>query len=282
MIDRAEAAGLGIATAGHLALLAALTFGLATTSIPVPKSSPIEVSFVEEVGLESTSPVPSAAEPAPLQAPEAGPPQPAMPAPPEIQPLPRPQPAVRAPAPAPAPAPTPRPVPKAAQPKPSPAPPKPAPKAAQSKSRPAPATAAPKAAASRPTGRLAGLLTGVSDRDSSSRSTAAPAAAAGPAVQASLAAEIRRQIKPHWKSPSGADAEQLRTEVVISLAPDGKVTNIRIVGTTGQTASNRPQVSLHREHAERAVRLASPFRLPAQYYEAWKSLRFNFDKRLSQ
>lgn len=283
-MDRAEATGLGVATAAHAALLVALTYGLATARMPAPKSNPIEVSFVEDVALESTAPTPSAAEPAPLLAPEEGPPEPAMPAPPQVQPVPQPQPAVRAPAPAPAPAPTPRPVPKAAQPKPSPAPPKPAPKAAQPKARPAPApaAAAPKPAAARPTGRLAGLLTGVSDRNSNSRSTAPPAAAAGPAVQASLGAEVRRQLKPHWKAPTGADSEQLRTEVVISLAQDGRVTDIRIAGTSGQTASNRPQVPLHREHAERAVRLASPFRLPAQYYDAWKSLRVTFDKRLSQ
>ena len=54
------------------------------------------------------------------------------------------------------------------------------------------------------------------------------------------------------------------------------------MGTSGQTASNRPQVKLHQEQAVRAVRLASPFRLPAQYYEAWKQLRVTFDKRLSQ
>lgn len=202
-----------------------------------------------------------------------------MPAPPQVQPVPQPQPAVRAPAPAPRPAPK-----AAAPPKPSPAPARPAPRAAQAKPSPAPAkpAGAAKAAATRPTGRLSGLLTGVSDRNTESRSTAPPAAAAGPAVQASLGAEVRRQLKPHWKAPTGADSEQLRTEVVISLAQDGRVTDIRIVGTTGQTASNRPQVPLHREQAERAVRVAAPFRLPAQYYEAWKSLRVTFDKRLSQ
>ncbi|HET9637825.1 MAG TPA: TonB C-terminal domain-containing protein, partial [Allosphingosinicella sp.] len=125
-------------------------------------------------------------------------------------------------------------------------------------------------------------VAGLSDRPNPSQSTAAPAAAAGPAVQASLGAEVRRQLKPHWKAPTGADSEQLRTEVVIALAEDGRVTDIRIAGTSGQTASNRPQVPLHREQAERAVRLASPFRLPAQYYDAWKSLRVTFDKRLSQ
>ncbi len=279
-MDRAEAAGLGVAALGHAALLVALSLGFAATRLPAPKSDPIEVSLVDEVGLESTAPAPSAAEPAPLLAPEEGPPEAAMPAPPQVQPVPQPQPALRAPAPTPVPAP--RPVPKAALPKPAPSPPKPAARTAQPKAAPGKAVPASKPSAARPTGRLSGLLAGVSDRETNSLSEAPRAAAAGPAVQASLGAEVRRQLKPHWKAPTGADSEQLRTEVVISLAPDGRVTDIRIAGTTGQTASNRPQVPLHREQAERAVRLASPFRLPAQYYEAWKSLRVTFDKRLSQ
>lgn len=257
-MDRADATGFGVAALGHAALFAALSAAFATTRLPVPKSDPIEVELVDEVGLESLSPTPSVEAPAPLLAPEEGPPAPAMPAPPEVRSVPRPEPALRTPAPAERPAP----------PKPSPAPPRREPAA--------------KAGVSRPTGRLSGLLTGVSDRNSDSRSVTPPAAAAGPAVQASLGAEVRRQLKPHWKAPTGADAEQLRTEVVISLAENGAVTDIRIAGTTGQTASNRPQVKLHQEQAARAVRLAAPFRLPAQYYEAWKSLRVTFDKRLSQ
>jgi hypothetical protein len=101
-------------------------------------------------------------------------------------------------------------------------------------------------------------------------------------VQASLGAEVRRQLKPHWKAPTGADAELLRTELSISLAASGAVTGLEVVRTTGQTASNRPQVALHQEQAMRAVRLASPFRLPGEYYDAWKQLKVTFDKRLSQ
>jgi outer membrane biosynthesis protein TonB len=262
-MDRAEATGLGVATAGHAALLAALTLGLATTRLPVPRADPIEVSFVEEVGLESTAPVPSAVEPAPLAGPPVAMPQPAMPAPPEIQQVP-------------APRPEPRPQPRAA-------PPTPAPRAQPRPASPRAAAAPPKQSAPRRSASgLSGVVAGLSDRPNSSQSTSPPAAAAGPAVQASLGAEVRRQLKPHWRAPTGADAEQLRTEIVISLTQDGRATDVRIVGTTGQTASNRPQVKLHQEHAERAVRLASPFKLPAQYYEAWKSLRITFDKRLSQ
>ena len=48
-------------------------------------------------------------------------------------------------------------------------------------------------------------------------------------------------------------------------------------------ASNRPQVKLHQEQAVRAARLASPFKLPREYYDAWKLLSpIGFDKRLSQ
>ena len=262
-MDRAEAAALGAATAGHAALLVALSFGFAATRLPPTKTAPIEVSFVDEAGLESTAPSPSPAEPAPLAGPRDLPPEPAMPAPPQMQevPKPEPQPQPRTSAPGPAPAPK-------VQPRPAP------PKAASAPVRPA----TPR----RNAGGLSSVVAGLSDRPNPSQSTAAPAAAAGPAVQASRGAAVRRQLKPHWKAPTGADAEQLRTEVVISLAQDGRVTDIRIAGTTGQTASNRPQVPLHREQAERAVRLAAPFRLPAQYYDSWKSLRVTFDKRLSQ
>jgi hypothetical protein len=105
----------------------------------------------------------------------------------------------------------------------------------------------------------------------------------GAAVKSSLAAEVRRQLKPHWKAPTGADVEQLRTELSIALAPNGTVTNVEVLRTTGQNESNRPQVRLHQEQAVRAVRLASPFQLPAEYYDAWKLLSpIGFDKRLSQ
>jgi hypothetical protein len=107
---------------------------------------------------------------------------------------------------------------------------------------------------------------------------------AGPAVEASLVAEVRRQLKPHWQRavPSGADAEALRTELSLTLGRDGRVTGIDVVRTTGITASNRPQVALHQERAKRAVTLASPFNLPDKYYDAWRQLNVTLDLRLSQ
>ena len=282
-MDRAETAGLGVAAAGHVLLFAALSLGFMAAPDPLKlKPQPIDVQLIDEVGLESGAPAPSLEEPAPKLAEIEGPIVDSAPPPPQPLPDPVPQPQPRA-EPAPPPAPTPKPVKRAPAPKPTPAakaaparPKAPAEKAA-------PAKAAKQKAATRPTGRLSGILDGVSERESQSRATTPRTRTASAAVQSSLRAEVLRQLKPHWKAPTGADAEQLRTELSITLAPNGTVTNIEVLRTTGQTPSNRPQVKLHQEQAIRAARLASPFRLPAEYYDAWKLLSpIGFDKRLSQ
>jgi hypothetical protein len=177
-------------------------------------------------------------------------------------------------------------------PQPKAAPPKAAPKAAAQPKAAAPKAAGqPKAAApsqsaqksgSGPTGRLKGLLNGLSGRESPSQSTSPPAAKAGAAVAASLGAEVRRQLKPHWRAPTGADVELLRTTVRVSLTRSGAIADIGAVTTSGQNASNSAQVKLHQEQAIRAVRLAAPFRLPAEFYDEWKDIAPVFDRRLSQ
>lgn len=280
-MDRAEKAGLGVALAGHVALFGILSVGFLATPNPLDlQRKPIEVTLSDEVGLESQAPVASQEAPAPKLAEEEGPVEPTPPPPtpaPEPQPVPRPQP----PKPAPAPRPTPKPVPKPVQ---RPAPPK------QAAARPQPAP--PKQAAARPqpnpaqrptrpTGRLAGITEGLTDRPSNSRSTTPPAAVAGPAVLSSLASEVRRQLKPHWRSPTGADVELLRTIVEVRLARDGTIIGEpRVVSQTGVNESNRSQAELHKERAIRAVQLAAPFKLPPEFYDAWKVIKPAFDKRL--
>jgi hypothetical protein len=103
-------------------------------------------------------------------------------------------------------------------------------------------------------------------------------------VRSALQAEILRQLRPQWHkvAPSGADVESLRTNLTLSFGRDGGVTHIEVTGTTGVTASNRPQVPLHQERAKKAVTLASPFRLPAEFYDAWKQVTVTLDLRLSQ
>jgi len=71
-MDRAEATGLGVSVAGHVALLAALSLGLATAFNPPPVPDAMEVSFVDNVGLTAAAPTPSIAPAAPARAPEVG------------------------------------------------------------------------------------------------------------------------------------------------------------------------------------------------------------------
>lgn len=281
-MQRADATGLGVAAIGHIVLFGVLSLGIVLAPKPVPPlTQPVDIQIVDEVGLQDTVPNPSSLEPAPSVAPETGPSVEAS--------LPEPTPALL-PKVAPAPAPS-RPAPKLATPAPTP---KPALKVATPAAKPAPkmAPAAPprpklaldlsRPTATPPRGSRLGndFLKGVSDRPTAGTAQT-PRAAAGPAVEASLAREVLRQLKPHWKAPTGADAEKLRTLLSIRLNPDGTVAAVRVIETTGVTDSNRGQVRLHQEAAVKAVRLAAPFVLPTELYDAWKVLEpVGFDKRL--
>lgn len=268
-MQRAEQTGLGVAIAGHVVLFGALSLGLINAPKPVPPpTQTVDIQIVDKVGMTDTAPNPATEEPAASVAPEVGPPVEA----------PLPEPVTRSmPNAAPAPAP-PKPTPKAATPTPKPAP-KSAP-AAPSRPKLALDLARPNAATPRGSRLGSDFLKGVTDRPSTGTSQA-PRAAAGPAVEASLAREVLRQLKPHWKAPTGADAEQLRTSLSIRLNGDGTVAAVRVLETTGVTDSNRGQVRLHQEAAVKAVRLAAPFVLPTELYDAWKVLEpVTFDKRL--
>ena len=282
-MDRAEAAGLGVAVGGHVLLFGILSLGLVVApKIVPPVTQPIDISIVDEVGLADTAPNPSMIEPATSIALEIGPPVEAPPPEPVIRPLPDPAPA------------PPKPTPRVATPTPTPKP-KPAPKVAlATPSRPAPKLAPttpprpwlaldlsrPGPAAPRGSRLGADFRQGLSERPNASTAQT-PRAAAGPAVEASLAREVLRQLKPHWRAPTGADAEQLRTTLSIRLSRDGTVGDVRVLDTVGVTDSNRGQVRLHQEAAVKAVRLAAPFVLPAELYDAWKVLEpVGFDKRL--
>lgn len=294
-MGRSDRIGLGIATAGHVLLIAVLSFGLLQRDVVIPPSPPaIEVSIADAVSLESRTTAPSV--PQQAQAPEEGVVEPdATPPPPapepEATPVPQPRDVAPPPTPTPAPKPTPRPAPPKAEPKPQPRvetpPKKPAPAAT-----PAPAKASPaKTVVAKPTPQRAprlgaDFLKGLDDARPS-RPTTAPAASApmGAIATRALNAEINRQIKPFWRPPSGADADQLVTLLSVHLDRSGAVVGeIEVVDQTGITASNRAQAALHAERAVQSVRRASPFQnLPAEYYDQWKWLKpLKFDARLAQ
>lgn len=296
-IDRREGTAIGVAVIGHIVLFGLLSVGFLSTPNPLKlEPTPIEISLTDEVGLTSEAPQIQTEAPAERLAETPGPVEPDTPPPvpqPDPQPVARPDPTPPRPAPAPEPLrPQPRPVPKAEPKKTPPTPPRAEPKAQPKAAAPQP-KAQPKAAAqskaapstsrsvARPTGRLTGIVDGLTDQPSKGKATTPPATAIGAQVRSALAAEVIRQLRPHWKSPTGADVELLRTQVEIRLNRDGTLAAPpRVVGQTGLTASNRPQADLHEERAIAAVKLAAPFKLPPEYYDAWKLITPTFDRRL--
>jgi len=269
-IDRREGAGLGLAVLGHVILLGVLAFGLIPKHEPEKvEATPIEISLTDEVSLRSEAPVVSKEAPAPRLAEVPAPPEPDTPPPVERT---EPEPVAK-----------PKPTPPKAQPQPAP---KPQPKPPAPKSNPAP-TKAPPNPATKPvqkTGRLDGILKGLTDQPSKGKATTPPAAVAGPMEKSSINAEIRRQLKPHWVPPTGADAALLKTIIVLRLNRDGSLAGEPVVyDQTGETPSNRAQAQLHRERAIKAIKLAAPFKnLPAEYYDYWKRTGPSFDMRLAQ
>ncbi|MEW9855701.1 hypothetical protein [Novosphingobium sp. M1R2S20] len=276
-----------------------------TSTAPQP-SAPAAPSIAPTLGEPQPAQEPAEAEPAPAEPdPAPAPPKPAPPppVPRKAEPAPKPSPrATQRPKPAPkekAKEPAPKAPPKKAPApeapaKKAPAPKAPAPKAPAKKAEAkAPAAKAPAAKAPAKSNAPAGgsrigadFLEGVTGGSSESRAnTSAPAAATiGPAVRSSLASAISRQLKPRWQAPQGPDAEDLVTILSFSLNRDGSLAGApQVVRQLGITDVNRNQAARHAEQAIRAVRLAAPFDLPEEYYDAWKRVsQFRFDKRLSQ
>lgn len=253
-MKQSEAIGLGIAVIGHGALLGVLSFGIASRSELQPPTENIAVILSDEVGLVDMSPTPRA-EAATSMAPEVGDVTPS-----EAEDSPQEQADI---APEPETKPKADPTKMAAATKP------------QAKPKPKPAD---KSDRRRPDQRQRGsrfgknFLDGVTDEESLSRDQSPPGKVAGPAVVSSLQRELLRQLKPHWRPPTGGDDEKLRTKVTVRLDKNGKIIGTPTASTTGITSSNKPQVALHKERAIAAVKLAAPFTFPAEYYDTWKEL----------
>jgi periplasmic protein TonB len=114
--------------------------------------------------------------------------------------------------------------------------------------------------------------------------TRAPAAKFGSTERSALNSAITRQLRPHWQAPSGLDAEKLVSFVSWELNPDGSLNGTPRCRTDPASISdsNKPQAGLHCERAIRAVREAAKarFNLPPEFYSRWKSLEWEFNRRL--
>jgi outer membrane biosynthesis protein TonB len=263
-------------------LFAALSLGLLSApELPKLDSQPVEVTLATEVDLKSAAPAP--AQPQAQPAPPEPTPAPIIAAPPPPQLIEKPQPK-----------PEPKPVAKM-EPKPT----------SKAETKPKPVTKPVKVAkvdpeARRRPGLSNSIVSGLSDTPSQAKPTksskvapptavtAEPAGVSGAAMtgpqKASLNSLIYTQLKPHWRPPSGADAELLITRLSVRLNKDGSLaSDPEVITQDGINDSNRSQAKLHADRAIQAVRRAAPFNLPVQFYDGWKWLKpLNFDGRLSR
>lgn len=266
ILRKEEGFGLVLALAAHAGLVAWLVLRPLTPE-PLPLPETMTVTLSDDVGLTSTSPDPTA-QPSPDTAPRLG----EVPPPPEPVARIEPEPVRKV---------EPLPVPKVAPKQVTRVPPRPAPS-----QRAAPQTPPRVTQPGRTGGSRLGddFLKGVPNAPATGSSALVPASQIGANVKASLASAISRELKPRWVAPQGVEAEKLVTILSWDLNADGSLAGSpRIVWQEGITDANRAQAQRHAEQAIRAVRLAAPFDLPPQYYNAWKRVTaFRFDRRLSQ
>jgi hypothetical protein len=86
---------------------------------------------------------------------------------------------------------------------------------------------------------------------------------------------LRGQIEKCWNPPSGvADAAGLKVSIKISLDQSGNVVGKpEILSGGGDSGIGR----LSAEAGRRAVLKCQPFNLPAEKYDTWSEVIFNFD-----
>jgi hypothetical protein len=254
-MDRAEAGGFGVAVAGHAALLAALSLGFANAVQPPIMNAPIEVSFVDEVGLQSAVTEISTEPPAQSVAPDLGAPEEAAPAQSEAPPEPKPV-VTQAVRPAPA----------------KPAPVKAAPQSNQSG----------KAKEARGSS-LGDVLRGIGSDPSPSKSQRPTGAVMSATAAASIGAAIARQIQPcaNRQVNPGPGANRITTTINLRLGRDGSLTSRpRVLRQSGLDDQNS-------RYAERVADLAiasfvgcSPLRgLPEELYDVkggWSNFTMNY------
>jgi outer membrane biosynthesis protein TonB len=297
-MDRADAAGFGIAAALHVGLLTALVLLVPRNPVALPGAPTIEISYEEDVGAvsagETTTPAAASA------APELGAPEDAAPAPepvaePEPQPAPAPPQAQPQPRPTPAP-PQPRPQPRAQPPRPAAQPAQrqaPQQKAApQPRANPRPARANPQPKAAPPRGgsgaataargsRLGpDFLKGIgSDPASTSQRTAG--AVLSNEAKASMDAAILRALQPCRRQALPApEAGAIRVRVEVTLNANGSLASARVLSVTGATGNLAIYERRMRDLATNVIEQCAPIRgLPAEYYNVqrgWRTFRYVF------
>jgi hypothetical protein len=265
-----ERGAVGLAALAHLALVAALSVGLAR-SLPADLAAPdiTPVEFVE-IGAEATVPRP------PVPAVEAAPRDPGLPPPADtVAPLLEPAPAL----------PESPPVADTAAQDAIAETVAPAPKARAPRRERAPDRFDPGAMAALIDQSLPDAATRPRDPAPFAKSMeqAIPKGARVSARQiATLEQAIRAQIAPCWNPPvGGADVAAMTAVLRIRLMRDGTVASPpEFVSQTGATAGNQAYARAFVDSARRAVLRCTPLTLPADLYAQWREFELNFDPRL--
>lgn len=283
-MDNTERLGLGGALAGHAALFALLSIGIAHRKPPVKlEAAPMDVQLVDAVGLQSAAPAPATEAPQEQVAPEAGPPEEApAAAPPPPSPAPMPVKPVEKLKPTPAPAPIPAPA--TAKAKPAPARPDLRLNPSLMKDLSAAARAESKGASAgkgqRTTGSRLGpdFLKGIGS-PSAGRATTARAQISGAAMNG-LAAAIKRQVQPCYElgALGGTPAMQIVTVLHMRFNKDGSVAGTpQVVDQTGISDANSGYRQQMADLSRRAVLRCAPLKLPAELYAGgWEELEMGF------
>lgn len=262
-MDRAEAAGFGFAVGGHAALLLALTLGLFTAANPPIGTNPIEVSFVEEVGLTSAAPEPVTTPPEQGMAPLTGPPEDAATTIPEPAP-PAPQ----------------------AQPRPSPQPQPKQPPARERATRPQTPTRNNGSAQADRRPRLGrDILKGLGN-DPAPAAAPRPAAAMTGEARASINAAIRRALLPCERQPlPSPEAAVIEVDVRVTLTRDGGLADADVVRVRNPDSELAHYERRMRDLALNVIRQCTPIRgLPGNLYDVprgWRQFTYTFDPRQS-
>lgn len=269
-MERAETTGFGIAVAGHAALLAILSLGLASVRQPPILNEPMEVSFVEEVALRSAALSPAA--PAPSMAPELGAPEEPAPAEPEMVPAPQAIP----------PLPQPKPIPKAVVTPGKPTPAKAEPRPAAPKA--APAT--PKGKAETARGSLLGkdFLKGIGRDHAPAKAAVATGAVMSAVALSGIKSAIQRQIQPcaDRQVNPGPGASQIQVTLNLKLNRDGSLRQRpAVVRTSGVDDENGRYEKRVTDLAIATYTGCAPLRgLPEELYQTagggWSNINMNY------
>ncbi len=261
-MDRAEAAGVGVAVLGHVALFALLSLSLFGKPPLQPVNDPVEVQLVDEVGLRSAAP--KAETPAPSFAPEIAPPEDIAPAAP-VAPAPEVKTKVK-PAPTPSPAPAPIPAPTQVKSK-----PKIVNLAATLGLATVAAHALAKHAEKTPKGAQLGDLfkDGAGTKSSSSMSKTPAAATIDGKAIASISDALRRQVQPcadRALNP-GPGASDIITKLNLHFNKDGSFAVAPVmVSQSGIDDDNHRYAQRVRELAVAAYMQCAPYHLPPELY----------------